>query len=126
MPLILCVSVVSGSDNGPYTFIEGTDANWTFARDPFSDAAPAYLSGWSSNWTSGRSSYIHRIEGGETCADPNGRSVVIMKVADYQNIVGAFTGFNLADVAAIVPAVALVWAVAWLFKRLIAVLRNQI
>jgi len=75
--------------------------------------------------------HYRQIAAGEDCdywwsATNYGTPYVIMTKADYDSVRGGFSGFNLADVAAIVPAVALVWAVAWLFKRLLAVLRNQI
>jgi len=64
-------------------------------------------------------------QAGEACPSVTG-AYVMLRVEDYELVRGGFTGFNLADVAAILPAVALVWAVAWLFKRLLAVLRNQL
>jgi len=71
------------------------------------------VTGWGAN-----------VEAGEACA--SGSLNVIMTSADYDLVRGTFTGFNLEDVAAILPAVALVWAVAWLFKRLRAVLVNRL
>jgi len=67
--------------------------------------------------------YDSAVQAGTTCGT---NAYVLMSNADYQSISGGFTGFNLADVAAILPAVALVWAVAWLVKRLILQLRNQL
>jgi len=87
---------------------------------PDPTAAPSYY------WTNAEALRIDAASGhfqlasaGDSCFG----QFVVMDMAAYDHIRGGFTGFNLADMAAIVPAVALVWACAYLVRRLLAILR---
>ena len=128
MPFVLCFEHTTGLDNGYLSYREGVDSNWVnwATRDVWAPGSPSAYSGWQTNWTSGRTSAVRRINAGEDCGLTSTYAYVIMKGADYQAITTAWTGLSTENVSSLIPAVALVWAVAWLFKRLLAVLRNQI
>lgn len=92
-----------------------------FSAPPSGSVSHLLLPGSEWGWGS-----VVAVPAGDPCPVGVANYAVVLSHADYEAIRGGFTGFNLADVASILPAVALVWAVAWLFKRLLAVLRNQL